>query len=138
MDKTDMLDSLIRHYTKGNKAKFATMIGVSPQTLSKWLGRNTFDAEVLYKYCEGISAEWLLSGIGEMFRSETKQATSDHGGVSIAGNNTIAGNNNAVGNVTIGDAAVLQERVKFLEQQVKDKESLLEEKERLIKVLMEK
>ena len=137
MNKTGMLDSLIRHYTKGNKAKFATMIGVSPQTLSKWLGRNTFDAEVLYKYCEGISAEWLLSGIGEMFRSETNMATADHGGVSIAGNNTIAGNNNAVGNVTIGDAAVLQERVKFLEQQVKDKESLLEEKERLIKVLME-
>ena len=27
MDKTGMLDSLIRHYTKGNKAKFATMIG---------------------------------------------------------------------------------------------------------------
>lgn len=132
MNKTDMLDSLIRHYTKGNKAKFATMIGVSPQTLSKWLGRNTFDAEVLYKYCEGISAEWLLSGMGEVFSSETNRAISDHGGVSIAGNNTIAGNNNAVGNVTMGDnSAVLQERVAMLEK-------LLEEKERLIKVLMEK
>lgn len=132
MNKTDMLDSLIRHYTKGNKAKFATMIGVSPQTLSKWLGRNTFDAEVLYKYCEGISAEWLLSGMGEVFSSETNRAISDHGGVSIAGNNTIAGNNNAVGNVTMGDnSAVLQERVTMLEK-------LLEEKERLIKVLMEK
>ena len=132
MNKTDMLDSLIRHYTKGNKAKFATMIGVSPQTLSKWLGRNTFDAEVLYKYCEGISAEWLLSGMGEVFSSETNRAISDNGGVSIAGNNTIAGNNNAVGNVTMGDnSAVLQERVAMLEK-------LLEEKERLIKVLMEK
>ena len=131
MDKTGMLDSLIRHYTKGNKAKFATMIGVSPQTLSKWLGRNTFDAEILYKYCEGISAEWLLSGIGEMFRSETNTATADHGGVSIAGNNNISGNNNAVGNVTIGDAAVLQERVTMLER-------LLDEKERTIKILMEK
>lgn len=132
MNKTDMLDSLIRHYTKGNKAKFATMIGVSPQTLSKWLGRNTFDAEVLYKYCEGISAEWLLSGMGEVFSSETNRAISDHGGVSIAGNNTIAGNNNAVGNVTMGDnSAVLQERVAMLEK-------LLEEKERTIKILMEK
>lgn len=132
MNKTDMLDSLIRHYTKGNKAKFATMIGVSPQTLSKWLGRNTFDAEVLYKYCEGISAEWLLSGMGEMFRSETNRAIADHGGVSIAGNNTIAGNNNAVGNVTVSDnSAVLQERVTMLEK-------LLEEKERTIKILMGK
>lgn len=132
MDKTEMLDSLIRHYTKGNKAKFATMIRISPQTLSKWLGRNTFDAEVLYKYCEGISAEWLLSGIGEMFRYETNRAIADHGGVSIAGNNTIAGNNNAVGNVTMGDnSAVLQERVTMLEK-------LLEEKERTIKILMER
>ncbi len=127
-----MLDNLIRHYTKGNKAKFATKIGVSPQTLSKWLGRNTYDAEILFKHCEGISAEWLLSGMGEMLLTETNKAVADHGGVSIAGNNTIAGNNNAVGNVTMGDnTAVLQERVTMLEK-------LLEEKERLIKVLMEK
>ena len=126
-----MLNSLVRHYTKGNKAKFAAKIGVSPQTLSKWLVRNTFDAEVLFKYCEGISAEWLLSGMGEMLSSETNRAIADHGGVSIAGNNTIAGNNNAVGNVTIGDAAVLHERVTMLEK-------LLEEKERTIKILMEK
>jgi uncharacterized protein YjcR len=123
-----MLNSLIHHYTKGNKAKFAAKIGVSPQTLSKWLGRNTYDAEVLYRFCEGISAEWLLSGMGDMLTSETKQG---HGGVSIAGNNTIAGNNNAFGNVSLGDCAVLKERVKMLEK-------LLEEKERLIKVLMEK
>lgn len=51
----------------------------------------------------------------------------------------VAGTNNVAGNVTMDDnTAVLQERVKFLEQQVKDKEILLEEKERLIKVLMEK
>lgn len=54
------------------------------------------------------------------------------GSVSIAGNNNISGNNNAVGNVTVGDnSAVLQERVTMLER-------LLEEKERTIKILMEK
>ena len=54
------------------------------------------------------------------------------GSVSIAGNNNISGNNNAVGNVTVGDnSAVLQERVTMLEK-------LLEEKERTIKILMEK
>ena len=41
------------------------------------------------------------------------------------------GNNNVAGNVTMGDAAVLQERVTMLER-------LLEEKERTIKILMEK
>lgn len=53
------------------------------------------------------------------------------GSVSIAGNNNISGNNNAVGNVTIGDAAILQERVTMLEK-------LIEEKERTIKILMER
>ena len=55
----------------------------------------------------------------------------DGSGVSIAGSNNTSGNNNAVCNVTMGDAAVLQERVTMLEK-------LLEEKERLIKVLMGK
>ena len=49
----------------------------------------------------------------------------------VSTGNNISGNYNAVGNVTIGDAAVLQERVTMLEK-------LLEEKERLIKVLMGK
>lgn len=126
MNKTEILDSLIRHYTKGNKAKFATKIGVSPQTLSKWLGRNTFDAEILFKHCEGISAEWLLSGEGDML-NKTEQSAVASGNVIV-----VAGNNNVVGNVTMGDnSAVLQERVTMLEK-------LLEEKERTIKILMER
>ena len=48
-----------------------------------------------------------------------------------SGNGNVVGNNNAVGNLTVGDAAVLQERVTMLEK-------LLDEKERLIKVLMER
>ena len=47
------------------------------------------------------------------------------------GNGNVAGNNNVVGSVTIGDAAILQERVTMLEK-------LLEEKERTIKILMDK
>lgn len=66
MDKTLMLEQLVNHYTDGNKANFATMIGIKPQLLSNWLKRNTFDAECLYKGCKGISADWLLSGEGEM------------------------------------------------------------------------
>ena len=121
MNKTEMMDSLIRHYTKGNKAKFATKIGVSPQTLSKWLGRNTFDAEILFKHCEGISAEWLLSGEGDMLNKTEQSAVASGNGIAVAGNNNIAGSNNAV----------LQERVALLEK-------LLDEKERTIKILMER
>lgn len=94
----------------------------------------------------GITAQSLNSCFkGKDVRSNTIERIADALGVkmsffyptegsgfSIAGNNNISGNNNAVGNVTVGDnSAVLQERVTMLEK-------LLEEKERLIKVLMEK
>lgn len=69
MDKTSMLEQLINHYTGGNKAHFAAMICIKPQLLSNWLKRNTFDAEQLYKTCKGVSADWLLSGEGDMIRN---------------------------------------------------------------------
>lgn len=66
MDKKLMLETLINSYTDGNKARFAAKIGITPQLISNWLARNTFDAELLYAKCENISAGWLLSGEGEM------------------------------------------------------------------------
>lgn len=66
MDKSLMLEQLVNYYTDGNKARFAAMIGITPQLLSKWIERNTFDAEQLYKGCHNVSADWLLSGEGEM------------------------------------------------------------------------
>lgn len=69
MNKTLMLEQLINYYTDGNKANFAAMIGIKPQLLSNWLKRNTFDAEQLYQGCKGISADWLLSGKGDMTRN---------------------------------------------------------------------
>lgn len=70
MDKREMLDAIVAYFTHGNKAKFATMLGVSAQTISAWGTRNTFDTELIYTKCIGISAEWLLTGEGPMLREE--------------------------------------------------------------------
>ena len=64
-----MLECLINHYTDGNKAAFAKMVTVTPQTISKWLARNSFDNELLFQKCPGVSASWLLTGEGEMFEA---------------------------------------------------------------------
>lgn len=72
MDKREMLDAIVAHFTHGNKAKFATMLGVSAQTISAWGARNTFDTELIYTKCIGISAEWLLTGEGPMLRTDEK------------------------------------------------------------------
>lgn len=70
MDKRSMLDAMIAHYTGGNKAKFAGLLGVSAQTISAWGARNTFDIELIYTKCIGISPDWLLTGEGSMLRAD--------------------------------------------------------------------
>ena len=68
MEKKDMLECLCNHYNAGNKAQFAARLGLKPAALSQWFARNSFDADLIYKTCPGVSAEWLLSlgEIGEM------------------------------------------------------------------------
>ena len=114
-----MIEVLVSYYCGGNKAKFAAKLGIKPQALSMWISRNSFDAELIYKNCEDVSAEWLLSGEGDMLNKTEQSAVASGNGIAVAGNNNIAGSNNAV----------LQERVTMLEK-------LLEEKERTIKILM--
>ena len=98
----------------------AELLGVTAQSLSSVLSAKDVRSGTLERIAEAI-------GVKMSFFYPTEGS-----GFSIAGNNNISGNNNAVGNVTVGDnSAVLQERVTMLEK-------LLEEKERLIKVLMEK
>ena len=69
MEKRDILEQLICHYANGNKAKFATLLGVSPQSISTWLARNTFDVDKIYANCVGVSGDWLLTGVGSMLKS---------------------------------------------------------------------
>jgi len=73
MDKKERLLKLIEHFSNGNKTSFATMIGVSPQGLSTWLTRETFDIERIYSKCENINADWLLTGRGEMLKSDADE-----------------------------------------------------------------
>ena len=128
MDKSVMLETMVNYFTNGNKAKFASSLGISPQTLSKWISRSTFDAELIYSVYPEISPNWLLSGEGEMLKEE------NHSSVSMFGDHNQVNGEGAQGNINGGttvDVAVLQERIKAMQQ-------LLQEKERTIKILMEK
>ena len=69
MGKKDRLLSMIGHYSGGNKSEFARMIGVSPQAISTWISRDTFDIDTIYSKCVNVSPEWLLTGNGPMLKS---------------------------------------------------------------------
>lgn len=68
MGKTEMILALIEHYSNGNKAQFANLLGITPQGLSTWIKRGSFDIELVFAKCEGVSAQWLLSGQGSMLK----------------------------------------------------------------------
>lgn len=65
-----MVNELIAHYSNGNKTQFASLLGVKPQTINSWITRDTFDIELIYAKCLGVSADWLLTGEGYMLKEQ--------------------------------------------------------------------
>lgn len=74
MQKKYMLDALISHYANGKKVDFAKKLGITPQAITTWYSRNTFDTSLIYAKCEDLDAHWLLTGEGEMLKSDTQAA----------------------------------------------------------------
>lgn len=78
MDKKIMLESLINHFTDGNKAAFAKILGITPQTLSGWLNRNSMDNELIFSKLKVVSPYWLLTGEGEMLSDKDAETPAPH------------------------------------------------------------
>lgn len=123
-----MLKQLIEHYCDGNKSKFAAKVGVSPQNLSQWLSRGTFDAHLLYTNCEGLNPAWLITGQGDML-TEKPSAEAPHA-IANGDNSVATAATNSV--VDIGNA-LGKERIQSLKALIEEKERLINEKEKLIK-----
>lgn len=70
MDKSLIL-SEIKKYKKFNSDKeFASYMGISPQNLAKWYERNTYDIDKVFNSFPELSAEWLITGEGQMLKNE--------------------------------------------------------------------
>ncbi|GAA0885814.1 hypothetical protein GCM10009120_44130 [Sphingobacterium siyangense subsp. cladoniae] len=72
-DKSLMLNEIKLYLGFDKDAPFARYLGISPQTLSSWHSRNTFDIHLLYSKCVFLNADWLITGKGQMLKSEEKE-----------------------------------------------------------------
>lgn len=132
---SDRMELLLNERFNGNKAAFAKTIGLLPTGLSNYLGnkrRSKPSVDMIARIVTalGVDARWLLTGEGD-----------EHGGQSDARSVETSGDFSPAsfhGDVTVGSEAVLLERVKALQNEVNSRDELLQEKERLIQVLMEK
>lgn len=74
MNSQDILKELIKVYANGNAAAFARSIGVAPQVLNNWrkrgLGKNA--AISIQKVYPEVNTDWLLTGEGEMLKSDAE------------------------------------------------------------------
>lgn len=77
MDKVLILNKIIDYYSFKNDSRFAEFLGITPQTLSNWKSRNTFDIELIYTKCVVFNAEWLLTGKGPMLKGEIVPVVSE-------------------------------------------------------------
>lgn len=77
MDKSFIINQIKLHLGIKTDSGFAEFLGVKQPTISTWRKRNTIDYDLIITKCNNIDANWLLTGEGEMLKSEnTKTETS--------------------------------------------------------------
>ena len=137
MDNKGRLEQLLQHFTNGNVSQFARLLGVRQSTVSTWKSRNSLDYSSIKAALPQVDGNWLLTGMGDMLLPEEgNQSVSVRVDHNITHVNTP---NHAKPDETeenrtppfTNETLALQTENKYLK-------TLLEEKERLIKVLLER
>lgn len=64
-------------------ADFARKVGVTPQTVSKWKARNTYDVTKIANTFPDVSLSWLLTGEGPMLTTADESAPATFTGTTI-------------------------------------------------------
>lgn len=136
MDKKSILEQLIIHFAKGNQSLFARLLGLSQSTVGTWSVRKTFNAEQIKAVFPQVDGNWLLTGQGEMLLPD------DQGTIQVGGHHNTT-QINSTGNMETAqsidnEAITLQHTIELLQKDNDALHALLDEKERLIKVLLNK
>ena len=112
----------------------AKMLGIKPSTLTEILkGRMNASVDLMELLASnyGVSATWLLVGTGEMFTNEDKQK-----GKPVYYSPVSGVNENMTEYTNPENPTLLSERVAHLKKENEMLQTIIEEKERLITVLL--
>ena len=136
MKDCGQLEHLINVFGNGSQIEFAKLSGLTQSTLATWKNRQTIAPERIKAAFPQVDGNWLLTGEGQMLLPQDGKNS-----VHVSGhNNTIQNNSKGdirisktVGNEVENDSGELQ----LLKQEIASLHALLNEKERLINVLLE-
>ena len=137
MKDCGQLEQLIIVFAKGNQSSFAKQMGASQGTIGTWLARKIFDPERIKRAFPQVDGNWLLTGEGEMLLPEEGSSS-----VHVSGHHNTAQVNSSgsleVSNYGASELSEGNQNLQLLKQENTALHALLVEKERLIKVLLER
>ncbi len=70
IDKRLVLNRFKNAKNINSDKELAEVLGVSKSTLSNWIARDSLDYDLLFSFCEHTNLEWLLTGRGEMMKTD--------------------------------------------------------------------
>ena len=135
MNNKEKLEQLVLQYAHGNQTLFARLLNVRQSTVSTWKARETLDFVRIKQRFPQVDGNWLLTGEGDMLLPEDNSTS-----VNVSGNHSnlqgmlvnsqsIDKSESFLTSDAASDVAFLQKENEYLKK-------LIEEKERLIKVLL--
>ena len=137
MKDCGQLEQLIITFAKGNQSSFAKQMGASQGTIGTWLARKIFDPERIKRAFPQVDGNWLLTGKGEMLLPEEGSSS-----VHVSGHHNTAQVNSSssleISNHGSSGPSEEDHNLQMLKQENASLHALLAEKERLIKVLLDR
>ena len=135
MTTREQIDQLIKEFANGNQSHFGKLIGAAQGTIGGWIARGNMDERRIKAALPQVDGNWLLTGMGDMLlpedNSQSVSVKGDHNTTHVNSHNTTKCDEyrEKQPNDLNQETQILQTKIEYLE-------SLLEEKERLIKVLL--
>lgn len=136
MKDIGQLKQLIIAFAKGNQSQFAKAMNTSQGTIGTWIARKTFDPERIKRAFPQVNGNWLLTGEGEMLLPD------EQGTIQVGGHHNTT-QINSTGNIETtqsidNETTTLQHTIELLQKDNAALHAILDEKERLIKVLLDR